>query len=205
MNQQEILEIMDIFGKTNIERMELKTSEYEIKLEKEKAVINQRLSEDYRDISNNRLNSIDTYDTSVRTNKTDENSKVNDELEASKSSGLNAKSNIVNFANANNVAESKVENNIKDNIENTVDEVEKIKEENLVRSPIVGTFYSAPAEDKEPYVVEGSVVKKGDVLCLLEAMKMMSEVTAPKNGVIKKCLVMNEEVVEFNKPLFVIE
>lgn len=73
-----------------------------------------------------------------------------------------------------------------------------------VESPMVGVFYSAPSPDSEPYVSVGSEVHKGDVICLIEAMKLMNEVTAEKNGVIAEVCVENGQVVEFGQPLFVI-
>ena len=73
-----------------------------------------------------------------------------------------------------------------------------------VESPMVGVFYSAPTPDSEPYVSVGSNVNKGDVLCLIEAMKLMNEVTAEKSGVIEEVCVENGQVVEYGQPLFVI-
>ena len=70
---------------------------------------------------------------------------------------------------------------------------------------MVGVFYSAPAPDSEPYVSVGSVVKKGDVLCLIEAMKLMNEVTAEKNGMITEICAENGQVVEYGQPLFMIK
>lgn len=74
-----------------------------------------------------------------------------------------------------------------------------------VASPMVGVFYSAPAPDKEPYVTVGSKVNKGDVLCLIEAMKLMNEVTAEKSGEISEVCVENGQVVEYGQPLFMIK
>lgn len=73
-----------------------------------------------------------------------------------------------------------------------------------VLAPLVGVFYAAPSPDEDAYVQVGDTVKKGQVLCLIEAMKMMSEITAPKDGVIKKIFVKNQDVVEFEQPLFLI-
>lgn len=74
-----------------------------------------------------------------------------------------------------------------------------------VSSPMVGVFYAAPAPDKDPYVTVGSKVKKGDVLCLIEAMKLMNEVTAEQSGEIVKVCVDNGQVVEYGQPLFMIK
>lgn len=74
-----------------------------------------------------------------------------------------------------------------------------------VTAPMVGVFYAAPSPDKEPYVTVGSKVKKGDVLCLIEAMKLMNEVTAEQSGEIVKVCVENGQVVEFGQQLFMIK
>lgn len=74
-----------------------------------------------------------------------------------------------------------------------------------VNAPMVGVFYSASAPDKEPYVSVGSKVKKGDILCLIEAMKLMNEVTAEQSGEIVNICVENGQVVEFGQPLFMIK
>ena len=70
---------------------------------------------------------------------------------------------------------------------------------------MVGVFYSAPSPDKEPYVTVGSRVNKGDVLCLIEAMKLMNEVTAEKSGEITAVCVENGQVVEYGQKLFMIK
>ena len=74
-----------------------------------------------------------------------------------------------------------------------------------IKAPLVGVYYAAASPDREPFVQVGSKVEKGDTVCLIEAMKMMSEVSAPRAGVIKEILVENGDLVEFDKPLFVIE
>lgn len=75
----------------------------------------------------------------------------------------------------------------------------------LVKSPMVGTVYLAPNPGAKPFVEIGQTVKAGDVLCIVEAMKMMNQIEADKSGVIKACLVDNALPVEFDQPLFVIE
>ena len=74
-----------------------------------------------------------------------------------------------------------------------------------VLSPMPGTFYIAPSPDDPPLVKEGDSVKKGDTLCIIEAMKIMNEIEAEDKGVIQKILVENGQAVEFNQPLFIIE
>ena len=74
-----------------------------------------------------------------------------------------------------------------------------------IKSPMVGTFFTAPSPDTDPFVSVGDTIKKGQVLCIIEAMKIMNELEAEVNGVIKEILVKNSNPVEFNQPLFVIE
>jgi acetyl-CoA carboxylase biotin carboxyl carrier protein len=74
-----------------------------------------------------------------------------------------------------------------------------------VKAPIVGTFYRAPSPDAEPFVKEGDTVKKGQVLCIIEAMKLMNEIESEVSGVVRKILVSNGEPVEYGQVLFLIE
>jgi len=74
-----------------------------------------------------------------------------------------------------------------------------------IRSPMVGTFYRAPAPDAEPYVREGSEIKPGKTMCIIEAMKLMNEIEAEVSGTIAKILVENAKPVEYNQPLFLVE
>ena len=75
---------------------------------------------------------------------------------------------------------------------------------NIVKSPLVGTFYAAPAEDAEPFVKVGDSVKEGQVLAIVEAMKLMNEIESDFTGTVKEILVENGQGVEFGQPLFVI-
>ena len=75
---------------------------------------------------------------------------------------------------------------------------------NVVKSPLVGTFYAAPAEDAEPFVKVGDSVKEGQVLAIVEAMKLMNEIESDYTGTVKEILVENGQGVEFGQPLFVI-
>ena len=72
-------------------------------------------------------------------------------------------------------------------------------------SPMVGTFYAAPAPDKPPYVKVGDKVKKGQIVCIIEAMKLMNEIESDFDGEIVKVLVNNEEMVEYGQPLFLVK
>jgi acetyl-CoA carboxylase biotin carboxyl carrier protein len=74
-----------------------------------------------------------------------------------------------------------------------------------VVSPFVGTFYRAASPTADPYVRDGQVVKRGDVLCIVEAMKLMNEIEAEFSGKIVSCLIENGQPVEFGEPLFLIE
>lgn len=73
-----------------------------------------------------------------------------------------------------------------------------------IKSPMVGVFYAAPSPDRPPFVNVGDTVKKGDVVCIIEAMKIMNEITATENGTITEVLVENGDVVEYDQPLFTI-
>lgn len=74
-----------------------------------------------------------------------------------------------------------------------------------VTSPMVGTFYRAPSPGADPFVEVGTQVKKGDTLCIIEAMKLLNEIEAEVSGTVKEILVDNGSPVEFGQPLFVIE
>lgn len=71
-----------------------------------------------------------------------------------------------------------------------------------VTSPMVGVFYRAPAENAAPFVQVGDRVKQGDVLCIIEAMKLMNELVADEDGVVEEICVENGQIVDFGKPLF---
>lgn len=74
-----------------------------------------------------------------------------------------------------------------------------------IKSPIVGVFYASPKPDEEPYVSEGQRVKKGDVMCLVEAMKMMNELKSPVDGIVKKVYGVNGQLAQFDELLFEVE
>lgn len=76
------------------------------------------------------------------------------------------------------------------------------EEGNLVTSPLVGTFYAAPAEDASPYVKVGDRVKKGQVLGIVEAMKLMNEIESDCDGEVVEILAENGKLVEYKQPLF---
>ena len=96
-----------------------------------------------------------------------------------------------------------------DNGSNNEKIVNKLKEESSdgekVLSPMPGVFYSAQSPDKPPFVNEGDRVIKGQVLCIIESMKIMNEIECELDGIIKQVLVKNSDPVEFNQPLFIID
>ena len=77
-----------------------------------------------------------------------------------------------------------------------------IGSDKVVTSPLVGTFYSSSTPDGDPFVKEGDTVKKGQVLGIIEAMKLMNEIESEYDGVVEAVLVSNEDVVEYGQPLF---
>ena len=95
-----------------------------------------------------------------------------------------------------------VENNT---IENQIKEGKNEKKGNIIKSPMVGTFYLKPSPTAEPYIEIGKEVKKGDVLCIIEAMKLMNEIESEYTGKVTEILVKDGETVEYGTPLFRIE
>ena len=88
--------------------------------------------------------------------------------------------------------------------ESTENTDKKVAEGNVVKSPMVGTFYIKPSPDAEPYVEVGKQVNKVDVLCIIEAMKLMNEIESEFTGKVKEIYVKDGEPVEYGKPLFLI-
>ena len=86
----------------------------------------------------------------------------------------------------------------------TAQEPEAAPEGQLVKAPMVGTFYRSPSPDAKPFVEVGQAVKKGDTVCIIEAMKLMNEIETDVSGVVKAILVENGQPVEYGQPLFVI-
>jgi acetyl-CoA carboxylase biotin carboxyl carrier protein len=75
----------------------------------------------------------------------------------------------------------------------------------VVKSPMVGTFYTASSPEAKPFVQVGSVVKEGETICIIEAMKILNEIEADKSGTVTRVLVDNGQAVEYGQPLFMIE
>lgn len=83
---------------------------------------------------------------------------------------------------------------------------EKVKEnEFILRAPVVGTFYASPAPGENPFVTVGQKVSKGQILCIVEAMKLLNEITSPVDGTIKEICAENEGMVEFDQKMMLIE
>jgi len=94
------------------------------------------------------------------------------------------------------------------NVERPVTNNDKKGEEEkfiTVKSPIIGTFYRKPAPDKDSFVEVGKEIKEGDVLCVIEAMKLFNEIESEASGRIVKILVEDSSPVEFEQPLFLID
>ena len=82
---------------------------------------------------------------------------------------------------------------------------EKSYDGSVIKSPIVGTYYSSPAPDKPPFVKVGQSVKKGDVIMIIESMKLMNEIQSEYDGVVEQILVSDGQAVEFDQPIMVIK
>ena len=86
----------------------------------------------------------------------------------------------------------------------TPDDTEEVPEGELLRAPMVGTFYDSPSPDAEPFVSLGQQVNEGQVVCIIEAMKMFNQIEAEVSGTVVAILVENGQPVEFDQPLFVV-
>ena len=96
---------------------------------------------------------------------------------------------------------------INDNLNTNEDVVEKNikseeKEGKIIVSPMIGTFYTKPSPDSNPFVEVGKTIKKGDTVCIVEAMKLMNEIESEFDGKIVEILVKDGQMVDFGKPLF---
>lgn len=96
-----------------------------------------------------------------------------------------------------------------EHLSGSVDEVNAVNDEvqtgSVVKSPLVGTYYAASSPENPPFVKVGDKVSKGQVLGIVEAMKLMNEIESEFDGTVKEILVENEQMVEFGQPMFVIE
>lgn len=98
-----------------------------------------------------------------------------------------------------------VQSSIDVTIETQEQTIEPKETTKSIVSPIVGTFYSASNPKAEPFIKVGSKVKKGDIVCVIEAMKLMNEVESEVDGEVVEMLVNNEDMVEYGQPLFVLK
>ena len=110
---------------------------------------------------------------------------------------------VVKVIETQEIAELKKVNTTTNVEENNIEATEE--NFNIVKSPMVGTFYLKPSPDSEPYVQVGQKVKKGDTLCIIEAMKLMNEIESEFDGEIAEVLLKDGEMVEYGKPLFKIK
>lgn len=99
----------------------------------------------------------------------------------------------------------KIENNEKEEQKTFESKTSNNENKKIVKAPMVGTFYLKPSPTSEAYVEIGKTVKKGDTLCIIEAMKLMNEIESEFDGKIIEICVKDGETVEYGKPLFVIE
>ena len=104
----------------------------------------------------------------------------------------NSKNNFSDFSEEMNKTESKASS-----VDSSSSSIAK-----EILSPMPGTFYAAPSPDADAFIKKGAQVKKGDTLCIIEAMKIMNEIEAEHSGVISEILIKNGEPVEYNQPLF---
>ncbi len=99
---------------------------------------------------------------------------------------------------------NKPSNNESNTNTNKKETASEINTKETIKSPLVGTFYRSSINNGTPYVEVGQKVKKGDVICIIEAMKIMNEITCPYDGVVKEFLVSNADAVGFDQALMVI-
>jgi len=97
------------------------------------------------------------------------------------------------------------QNTIQENISNTKPEKAENDDHIVIKSPIIGTFYRKPSPDKPSFVEIGKSIAEGDVLCVIEAMKLFNEIESEVSGKIVKILVEDQSPVEFDQPLFIID
>ncbi len=164
---------------------------------------------------NNILKLIDAVSSSSLSSFSLENKDVKLNFENVKSNSTNhiENKNITSVDNSNGILENVTlsESNIlSENCERQVSEsnISDIKEnvscQNII-SPLVGTFYNAQSPKDEPFVKVGDTVKKGQIIGIVEAMKLMNEIESEYDGVVKEILVNNEDIVEYGQSLFVIK
>lgn len=111
----------------------------------------------------------------------------------------------ISYEQVTKIPSAQINVNTQTNVASSKKDVDKDESFNIVKSPMVGTFYSSPSPNEEPFVKVGDKVKKGDVLCVVEAMKLMNEIESEFDGEIVEICVNNEDMVEYGKTLFKIK
>lgn len=97
------------------------------------------------------------------------------------------------------------QNVVKETVSKTVETKNEDEDATVITSPMVGTYYSKPSPDSDPFVKAGDTVKKGEIICIIEAMKLMNEIESEYDGTVIECLVNDGDMVEYGQPLFKIK
>ncbi len=113
-------------------------------------------------------------------------------------SSILSKDELLNITDENSIDQSQDESVV-------LDEKKSNEKYTTIKSPIIGTFYRKPSPEKDVFVDVGSQIKKGDTLCVIEAMKLFNEIESDVNGKIVKILVDDSSPVEFDQPLFLVD
>lgn len=182
MEIDKVKELISAFKEAGLTSFSLKSNDFELKLKKEVTVIG--------------TNGIG-YGQS-------ENSK--DNASSQNPDGQDNQSHLCSYSNTNDQVNQSTQSS-QDNLESTISSTStdtKSTPQKSIKAPMVGTFYSASSPGAEPFVKVGDHVKKGDIVCVIEAMKLMNEVEAEEDGEIVEILVNNEDMVEYGQELFVV-
>ncbi|SFD39899.1 acetyl-CoA carboxylase biotin carboxyl carrier protein [Clostridium uliginosum] len=146
---------------------------------------------DSSDLAFLEIKTSDSYikmDKSLNRNLDNSGLKQKDEI---KEANINEK---ISYAQEEKQKLEQLDNNIEDN---------DLKEDiTIITSPMVGTFYSSASPESEAFIKEGDIIKKGQVICIIEAMKLMNEIESDYSGKVIKCLLQNGDMVEYGQKLF---
>lgn len=176
MDYREIESLIESLSKSNLTYLEIKENDFALKLSKNEPVINNNLDEQVVE-KKPYIADLDMEDRiTVKEEKVSEHK--------------------------NEIQEAKVEEQTKEGHKEEAVTLENLES---VKSPIVGTFYASSSPEEGPFVNVGSTVKKGETLCIIEAMKLMNEIASPVDGTIVEILCNNEEMVEYNQEIFKIK
>lgn len=155
---------------------------------------------DIIDKSSLRCFELESQELKIKMNKNSESFKNDKEESTIKTSE--------NHSFANERVTNHLTNEVREKVKNEeVKEKAEVVDDNckIIKSPLVGTFYSAASPGEKPYVTVGDKVKKGDVLCIVEAMKIMNEITSEYDGEIVEIMCKDDDIVEYGLPLFKIK